>query len=286
MTLSQAPAEMCALPEDHPGFHDIAYRTRRAEISRIGAAYVAGEPIPDVAYTADEDDVWRLVSTELAAKHQHLACREVLDAAARVVLPVERVPQLREVNQRVHDLTGFSIAPVPGLVPTREFYGALADRTFLSTQYIRHHSQPRYTPEPDIVHEIIGHANSLGSVRIADLYEAAGRASRRAESDPGLEFFSRVWWFTMEFGVVHEDGEVKAYGAGLLSSFGEMDAFRSAEVRPWNLTAMGTLDYDISNYQPVLFASTSMDQVFDELGAFFDEYDDDVAARLTAEVAR
>ncbi|MEY2469284.1 MAG: phenylalanine-4-hydroxylase, partial [Actinomycetota bacterium] len=241
MTLS-TPAQECDLPEDHPGFHDPAYRARRAEISRVGAAYLAGDPIPDVAYTPEEDEVWRLVSTELAAKHQQLACREVIDAAARVVLPVDRVPQLREVNNRVHKLTGFSIAPVPGLVPTRQFYGALADRTFLSTQYIRHHSVPRYTPEPDIVHEIIGHANSLGSARIADLYEAAGHASRRAESDAGLEFFSRVWWFTMEFGVVHEDGALKAYGAGLLSSFGEMDAFRAAEVRAWDLATMGTID--------------------------------------------
>ena len=98
MTLSTAPPEMCDLPEDHPGFHDAAYRTRRADISRIGAAYVPGDPIPDVAYTPEEDEVWRLVSTELAAKHRRLACREVLDAAARVVLPVDRVPQLREVN--------------------------------------------------------------------------------------------------------------------------------------------------------------------------------------------
>ena len=286
MALLQPQAQMCHLPEDHPGFHDSAYRARRAEISRIGAAYRSGDPIPDVAYTPDEDDVWRVVSSELAAKHQQLACREVIDAAARVVLPVDRVPQLREVNERVHALTGFAINPVPGLVPTRQFYGALADRTFLSTQYIRHHSVPRYTPEPDIVHEIIGHANSLGSARFADIYEAAGHASRRAESDEGLEFFSRVWWFTMEFGVVHEDGALKAYGAGLLSSFGEMDAFRSAEIHDWEIAAMGTRDYDITTYQPTIFAAASMDQVFDDLGAFFESFDDDVAARMTKEARR
>jgi phenylalanine-4-hydroxylase len=285
MALSPSPAEFCDLPADHPGFHDPAYRARRAEISRVGAAYLAGDPIPDVAYTPEEDEVWRLVSTELAVKHAQLACREFLDGAARVVLPVDRVPQLREVNERVHALTQFVIAPVPGLVPTRQFYGALADRTFLSTQYIRHHSVPRYTPEPDIVHEIIGHANSLGSARIADFYEAAGHASRRAETEAGLEFFSRVWWFTMEFGVVREGGELKAYGAGLLSSFGEMEAFRSADVRDWNLAEMGSIDYDITTYQPVLFAGTSMDRVLDETTAFFDAYDDNVAARLTKEAS-
>jgi len=95
-----------------------------------------------------------------------------------------------------------------------------------------------------------------------------------------------VWWFTMEFGVVHEDGELKAYGAGLLSSFGEMDAFRSAEVREWDLATMGTIDYDITAYQPVLFAGASMDRVLDEVTAFFDAFDDDAALRLTKEASR
>ena len=90
------------------------------------------------------------------------------------------------------------------MVPPRVFYGALAERAFLSTQYIRHHSVPYYTPEPDIVHEIIGHANMLASPLFADLYQAAGGASVRASSDAAHEFFSRVFWFTLEFGVVFE----------------------------------------------------------------------------------
>ena len=135
---------------------------------------------------------------------------------------------------------------MPGLVPTRTFYGALAERRFLSTQYIRHHSVPFYTPEPDIVHELVGHANMLASPMFAALYQAAGCASRRATTDAALEFFSRVFWFTLEFGVVWEDGELRTYGAGLLSSFGELEAFRDAETRPLDIVAMGTLDYDIT----------------------------------------
>src|SRR4029450_12940473 len=144
-----------------------------------------------------------------------------LEGADRLTLPTERVPQRREVDKRVHALTGFHIEPVPGLVPTMVFYGALARRTFLSTQYIRHHSAPFYTPEPDVVHEIIGHANMLANPVLADLYEVAGRASVRvADHDDKLLFFSKVFWFSLEFGVLHEGGELKAYGAGLLSSFG------------------------------------------------------------------
>jgi phenylalanine-4-hydroxylase len=268
------------LPSDHPGRSDQAYRKRRARIAEVGAAYRRGDPIPDVIYSVEEDEVWRVVSAELAAKHRSYTCAEYLAGADRLVLPTQRVPQLREVDERVHSLTGFHINPVPGLVPTRIFYGSLAERTFLSTQYIRHHSVPFYTPEPDIVHEIIGHANMLASPVFADLYEVAGRASLRATTDVSLDVFSRVFWFTLEFGVVHEDGAVKAYGAGLLSSYGEIEVFRDAVIQPWDLAAMATQDYDITHYQPVLFAARSFEQMLSDLHTFFSSYDDKACNQL------
>ena len=267
------------LPADHPGVSDKEYLARRARIADVGRRYRPGEPIPEVHYSAEEDEVWATVSAELAGLHRRFACAEVRDGSERLALPKDRVPQLHEVDARTRALSDFRIRPVPGLVPTREFYGSLADRTFLSTQYIRHHSVPFYTPEPDIVHEIIGHATMLASPRFADLYEAAGRASRRATSDEALDYFSRVFWFTLEFGVVHEDGEVRAYGAGLLSSYGEIQVFRDAEIRAWDIHAMGTTDYDITQYQPVLFAAESTDAMLADLGAFFDSYDDDTYRR-------
>jgi phenylalanine-4-hydroxylase len=267
------------LPDDHPGFSDPEYRARRAAIAAVGEKYRSGDPIPDVEYVPEEDEVWRVVSKELAVKHQKYACRAYLEGADALTLPADRVPQLREVDERVHALSGFHIEPVPGLVPTRVFYGSLARRTFLSTQYIRHHSVPFYTPEPDIVHEIIGHANMLANPTFADLYEEAGKASVRAESDEALSFFSKVFWFTLEFGVLHEDGELKAYGAGLLSSYGEIEVFRNAEIRAWDIPAMGTLDYDITRYQPVLFGAESFDHMVKDLTEFFADYDDDAYGR-------
>jgi phenylalanine-4-hydroxylase len=270
------------LPADHPGVSDPVYRARRDHIAAVGAAYRPGDPIPDVAYTPEEDALWRTVSAALAPRHERLACREYLEGVRALDLPTERVPQLREVSERVAELSGFRIEPVPGLVPTRVFYGALARRRFLSTQYVRHHSVPFYTPEPDLVHEIVGHANMLANPRFADLYELAGQASERATTDAALEFFSRVFWFSVEFGVVWQDGELKAYGAGLLSSFGEIEVFRDAEIRPFDVVAMGTTAYDITQYQPVLFSVASTDQLVDELGGFFASYDDEAFARLTA----
>jgi phenylalanine-4-hydroxylase len=269
------------LPADHPGVSDPDYRARRAAIAEVGRSYRRGAPIPDVVYTPEEDEVWRLVSSELARKHEAYACHAYRVGAEAVTLPADRVPQLREVDARVRELTGFRIEPVPGLVPTREFYGSLADRVFRSTQYVRHHSVPFYTPEPDIIHEIIGHANMLGNPVFADLYQLAGEASQRAETDAALDFFSKVFWFTLEFGVVWEEGELRAYGAGLLSSYGEIEEFRRAEVRPWDLAQMGTLAYDITRYQPVLFAAESFDHMVDDLSAFFAGYDDEDNARRT-----
>ena len=148
------------------------------------------------------------MSRELRAKHEQYACAEYLAATDRLALRSDRVPQLGQVTGRLEWLTGFRLEPVPGLVPTRTFYAALAERRFLSTQYIRHHSVPFYTPEPDVVHELVGHANMLASPMFAALYQAAGCASRRADTDAAFEFFSRVFWFTLEFGVVWERDEL------------------------------------------------------------------------------
>jgi phenylalanine-4-hydroxylase len=271
-----------ALPADHPGVHDAAYRARRATIAAVGEQYRPGAPIPEVEYTAEEDNVWHVVSTELAAKHQRYACREYLRGVEALALPRDRVPQLATVTERLERISGWRLEPVPGLVPTRTFYGALADRRFLSTQYIRHHSVPFYTPEPDIVHELVGHANMLGSRRFADLYHSAGQASLRASSDEALEWFSRVFWFTLEFGVVWEDGELRTYGAGLLSSYGEIEVFREAEVRPFDLDEMGRTEYDITRYQPLLYAAPSFDDMVEQLTAFFDGFDDERYRELSS----
>ncbi|MHB1583533.1 MAG: phenylalanine 4-monooxygenase [Acidimicrobiales bacterium] len=260
------------LPPGHPGRDDPDYRRRRVAIAEAARRYVPGEPIPDVAYTPAEDGLWRLVSAELSDQHRRHACAEYLEAARRLVLPTDRVPQLAEVDRRLAELTGFRLVPVDGLVPARRFYGALAERTFLSTQYVRHHSTPRYTPEPDIVHEIVGHATMLASERFADLCEAAGRASLRAATDDALRRFSAVFWFTLEFGVLVEDGSVKAYGAGLLSSFGELDAFTGAELRRFDPEAMADQPYDITAYQPVLFAAPSWRHLEGALGDYFEQF--------------
>jgi phenylalanine-4-hydroxylase len=270
------------LGEDHPGFRDPHYRERRNEIAAAADAWSPGEPIPQITYTDIENGIWRAVSDELRAKHEKYACREYLEAKAALGLPEDRVPQLDEVTAKLQPLTGFGYHPAAGLVPLREFYGSLADKVFHSTQYVRHPSEPLYTPEPDIIHEVIGHGNMLAGPRFAEVKRLAGEAARRMETDEALQFVADVFWFTLEFGVVWEDGELKAYGAGILSSYGEIEEFRHMEIRPIDIGEMGTIEYDITKYQPVLYAAESMDHMVETVGGFFARAGDDTPARYAA----
>jgi phenylalanine-4-hydroxylase len=270
------------LAPNHPGVADPAYLARRGEIAKAALRWRPGTPAPEVAYTDEEHEVWRTVCRELGPKHRRLAHSAYLEAWDAVGLPTDRVPQLTEVTERVSACTGFTFDPAPGLVPLRQFYGSLGDRVFHSTQYLRHPAQPLYTPEPDLIHEIIGHGVCLGSPHFAELHRLTGEAARRLESEDALRFLAKVFWFTCEFGVVREDGELKCYGAGLLSSYGEIDEFRSADVRPLDFLDMGTREYDITHYQPILYRAESLEHLMDEVGGFFASMDDDTPARLGA----
>jgi phenylalanine-4-hydroxylase len=260
------------LPTDHPGVSDPVYVARRNHIAELSAGLELGARPPIVEYTPVENQVWSTVSTALSELHAEYAVAEYRHAAAVLDLPTDRVPQLADVSDRLTELTGWTLCAVPGLVSTAEFFSALADRCFPSSQYVRHASVPFYTPEPDVIHELIGHANSLASPRIAGLYERAGQVAGRLTEPRLADLLGRVFWFTLEFGVAMEDGALRTYGAGLLSSFGEISNFRKADVRPFDTDAMGEFsDYEISTFQDVLFAASSFDDTEARLLRFFDE---------------
>ena len=268
------------LDEDHPGFGDPEYRERRNTIAARALGWEPAQPIPHVDYSDEEQQVWRTVCRELAAKHERLACVDYREAMANLALPTDHIPQLDEVSERLRPLTGFEYHPAAGLVPFDQFYGSLADGVFHSTQYVRHHARPLYTPEPDLIHEVIGHGGLLASPQLAELNRLAGQAAKRLETKTGRDFFASVFWFSVEFGVLYEEGELRAYGAGLLSSYGEIEEFRGAEIRPLDIVEMGTLVYDITKYQPILFAAGGVGQLMEVVGGFFAECDDDTPAKL------
>jgi phenylalanine-4-hydroxylase len=255
------------LQSDHPGFSDTAYRERRARIDALARAHRHGEPIPTVDYAPEEVETWRAVWRELRPLHERHGCEAFRRAIAAMETECgygpEAIPQARDVSAFLESRTGFRLRPVAGLLSGRDFLAGLAFRTFFSTQYIRHHSHPLYTPEPDVCHELIGHAPMFADPAFAELSQEIGLASLGA-SDAEIERLARCYWFSVEFGLVREDGALKAYGAGLLSSYGELawacdeTAAERPALKPWVPAEAAEQDYPITEYQPLYFIADSL----------------------------
>ena len=260
--------DIVQLDPDHPGFRDPEYRRRRNEIAQLAMNYHPGDPIPDAPYTKEEHRVWATIWKALQPAHQAHACAEYLHCLTKLNFAPDRIPQLREVSERVKAISGFRLEPVAGLVQPRVFLENLADGVFLCSQYIRHHSTPLYTPEPDVVHEIVGHGVTLASERVAELNRLFGEAVKRTQTADALEKLSHVYWFTIEFGVLRENGSLKAYGTGLLSSAGELEEMHKAELRPLDLEAITRVTYDPTHFHAVLFCADSFDEMYGRLREF------------------
>jgi len=256
------------LDPDHPGFRDAEYRARRNQIAEIALSYVPGNAIPPAPYTDEEHGVWQTIWQALEPAQQRHACAEYLECVRRLAFDTGRIPQLGEISKKVEAISGFRLEPVAGLVEPRVFLESLANGVFLCTQYIRHHSTPLYTPEPDVAHEIIGHAVTLASTRFAEINRLFGEAVKRTNNPSDLDRLARVYWFTIEFGVLRENGEVKAYGTGLLSSAGELEEMHKAELRPLDLEAASSHDYDPTHYQAILFCAESFEGMYTDLREF------------------
>ena len=256
------------LDPDHPGFRDAEYRARRNQIAEIALSYVPGNAIPPAPYTDEEHGVWQTIWQALEPAQQRHACAEYLECVRRLSFDTRRIPQLGEISKKVEAISGFRLEPVAGLVEPRVFLESLANGVFLCTQYIRHHSTPLYTPEPDVAHEIIGHAVTLASTRFAEINRLFGEAVKRTNDPADLDRLARVYWFTIEFGVLRENGEVKAYGTGLLSSAGELEEMHKAELRPLDLETASSHDYDPTHYQAILFCAGSFEEMYGDLREF------------------
>ncbi|MDX2091398.1 MAG: hypothetical protein SFX73_26295 [Kofleriaceae bacterium] len=261
-------AEVVALDRDHPGFRDPLYRARRNEIARAALAYREGDPVPVIEYTDDEHEVWRTVWAHIDGLHARYACRAYREASQVLALDRTRIPQLRDLNVTIAAATGFSMLPAAGLMTPRSFLTYLAHNAFLSTQYVRHHTRPLYTPEPDVIHELVGHAVTLAHRPFAVLNRAFGDAAVQADEETLLGLI-RVYWYTLEFGAVREDGALRVYGAGLLSSYGELGRFEEAStLRPFVLDEIAATPFDPTDYQTTIFVADSWDAMSSSLLAW------------------
>lgn len=259
------------LDRDHPGFRDPVYRARRNDIAGMAKAWEPGQPLPEIVYTSNENGVWKTALAELAPLHARYACAEFASAWPLIGFEPHHIPSFAAVNERVSIATGFRLEPVAGLASPSEFMSKLADGAFLATQYVRHHSMPLYTPEPDVLHELIGHAALLAHPTFASLNRLFGEATRRARPDE-IDALIRVYWYTLEFGIVGTSGAYRVIGAGLLSSFGELGRFeREAEKRPFDIDAIAATSFDPTDYQNLLFVARDTDEVLTKLSSWLGE---------------
>lgn len=259
---------MCGseLQADHPGFKDSVYRERRRHFAEVAKNYRHGQPIPRVEYTEQEINTWRAIYRKVVPLYKKYACREY-----NHIFPLmeencgyreDNIPQLEDVSRFLKDSSGFTLRPVAGLLSSRDFLAGLAYRVFHSTQYIRHHANPEYTPEPDVCHELLGHAPLFADPDFARFSQEIGLASLGAPDDY-IEKLATCYWFTIEFGLCKEDNEIKAYGAGLLSSYGELQYSmgllenQKPKMLPFDPMVTGSTKYPITEYQPTYFIANS-----------------------------
>jgi phenylalanine-4-hydroxylase len=257
------------LDSDHPGFQDSEYRRRRDEIAQWAVDHRQGQQPDRVQYTAQEVGTWKTVFRALTKLYPSHACAQYNQAFAELGYSEDRIPQLAEVSEHLGRLTGFRLVPVAGLVSPREFLTQLSERAFLCTQYIRHRSKPHYTPEPDVVHELLGHAPMLVMEEFAELSARLGRGAEKA-TDTQVQQIAALYWYTVEYGVVREAGQLRAYGAGLLSSFGELSRVVSGGtlVRPFDPEIAAQQSYPITSYQPVVFEVESIRSALEQVGLY------------------
>jgi phenylalanine-4-hydroxylase len=235
-----------------------------------------------IDYTDAEHRVWQTVCEELFARCERDAIGELGEGVERLGLPRDRIPSLDDVSARLEPLTGFRYAPAAVPMELRAFYASLGTRVFHAAQHVRHPATPLCTAQPDIVHDVIGHGHLLATPTFSELHRLAGEAAQRLRDDDNLEFLSKVFWFSLEVGVVIEDGRPHAYGAGLLSSFGRTDGCRTAEHRPLDLVRMGSTPHGTTAHQPILYRAESVDEVREVVGGFFATCTDESVAELRA----
>jgi phenylalanine-4-hydroxylase len=272
--MTQQLTTLPILDLNHPGANDVEYRKRRDAIiqkaiefhsctSKLSNKKERG--IPVVEYSEEEHKVWRHICQKLKPLHEKWACSIYLEGRKKLGLDEKKIPQLKDLHTQLQSINGFKLEPIHGLVDPREFLMKLEHKTMLCTQYIRHHSKPEFTPEPDVVHEIVGHVPLWTNDALVQFSRLIGRAARIATEEE-VKWLSNLYWFTVEFGLIEEQGEIKAFGAGLLGGISDLTNAMSgkATIKPFTTDEVIKIDYNYSFEQPVFFVIPRVEFLLNE----------------------
>jgi phenylalanine-4-hydroxylase len=229
--------------------------------------------VPDangvIPYSDEEHSVWRDLYARQIDIIQGRVCQEFLDGLDILKLPTDRIPQPAEVSKVLIERTGWQVEPVPALINFDRFFRLLAERKFPAASFIRTRDEMDYLQEPDIFHEIFGHTTMLTHQAFADFTEAYGKAGVKATKEERV-FLARLYWFTVEFGLLQTADGIRIYGGGIASSPGEtLYSLESPEPmrRPFDPIEALRTPYRIDIYQTVYFILDRMDDLFELAGA-------------------
>jgi phenylalanine-4-hydroxylase len=245
--------------------------TQSIEETQRRAAPPAPPALPDFiaqrydAYDAEAHDVWRILYERRMATLLETGSDVFLTGIERIGLDPRRVPDLADVNARLSRRTGWAALGVRGFIPAEQFFRCLSQRRFPTTLVVRPRAQLDYLPEPDIFHDVFGHVPLHSDPVFADFLQRFGALAANARSDEETTQMARLFWFTVEFGLIRENGATKIYGSGLISSHG--DAANAlgptCDRRPFDLDAVLHQPFEIDHFQDVLFVVESFEQLFD-----------------------
>lgn len=252
--------ETMALTPNHPGINDQDYIDRRTFFFDIARQHrLDNLKPPIIEYTEAEHDIWRKVSEKLTAAHEKSASKIFLEGKKLLGLETDFIPQLADLDRSLRQQHDMGLVPAEGLIDVRNFFHYISQRFMPCTQFLRHGANPEYTPEPDAVHDVIGHLPPLMNKEYTDLIQLIGVGVRNANMEQ-LQAWQRIYWFTIEFGLIEENNELKIFGAGILSSYGEMEYCLSDNVlrKPFVLEEVIQQEYNANIMQDLLYVIPSL----------------------------
>jgi len=258
-------------------------RPPRGDYGRAASDYTCAQN--HAQYTAADHDTYRRLYTRQLQQLPGLACDEFVQAVQQLGEPAQ-IPHFDAISERLLQATGWQVVGVPGLIPEEAFFALLADRRFPVTDWIRKPEEFDYVVEPDIFHDLFGHVPLLFNPTFADYMQAYGAGGLKASRLDACELLARLYWYTVEFGLIQTPKGLRAYGAGILSSAGELQhSVGSKEPRrvAFDLQRLMRSQYRIDTYQATYFVIDSFQQLFDATAPDFAPVYSAVRQRIAAE---